>query len=234
MSSRNRQRALLAVAVAAVVAAILIATLSSTGHRGRSRSATAAGARAVIPGDLSVASAYLGLTARKLRADLRSGKTLAAIAGRGSGHSANGLLEALVAAKRRQLEAAVRAGTLSRSQQTARLAALRRRADAEVHRAHRAAVGGVRYLAVTTRYLGITAKQLRERRRSGESLAEIADATAGKSATGLIDALVSDRRGSLARDAAAGELDRSEEVKLLSRLRVRVTRQVDRKPHRRG
>lgn len=45
-------------------------------------------------------------------------------------------------------------------------------------------------LAAATAYLGISADELRTQVESGKTLAQIADATSGKSANGLIDALV--------------------------------------------
>ena len=45
-------------------------------------------------------------------------------------------------------------------------------------------------LSVAASYLGLSEESLFERLRSGKSLAEIANATSGKSADGLIDALV--------------------------------------------
>jgi len=43
-------------------------------------------------------------------------------------------------------------------------------------------------------YLGVTADALRTQLASGKTLAQIANATSGKSASGLIDALVADAR----------------------------------------
>jgi hypothetical protein len=59
---------------------------------------------------------------------------------------------------------------------------------------------------VTRSYLGITAKQLQQQRRSGKSLADVANATTGKSAAGLIDALVGARKADLAAAVAAKTL----------------------------
>jgi len=50
------------------------------------------------PVDLSTAASYLGLTASDLQSQLQSGKTLAQIANATSGKSADGLIQALVAA----------------------------------------------------------------------------------------------------------------------------------------
>ena len=118
---------------------------------------------------------------------------------------------------------------LTKAKERARLRSLGPRAEAEVHRA-RAAIGSIRCLAVTRSYLGITAKQLQQQRRSGKSLADVANARTGKSAAGLIDALVGARKADLAAAVAAKTLGGGEKSHLLSRLRDRASKQVDRRP----
>jgi nitroreductase len=67
-------------------------------------------------GALAAAASYLGVTPAALRADLRSGKTLAAIADATSGKSAAGLVAALVADAKAKLAAAASAGRLTQTQ----------------------------------------------------------------------------------------------------------------------
>jgi hypothetical protein len=50
---------------------------------------------------------------------------------------------------------------------------------------------GLRLLRASAAYLGITVDQLEAKLASGQTPAQIANATAGKSATGLLDDLVS-------------------------------------------
>ncbi|HEY4896519.1 MAG TPA: hypothetical protein VII01_10560 [Solirubrobacteraceae bacterium] len=222
-------------AIAAVIAAVTIAIVGSGGRGGSpGRAAAGPAAATVAPGDLAVAADYIGLSRPQLRADLRKGKTLAAIAQASNGKSVAGLLEALVDAKRKRLEADVRAGRLSKQQEQTRLAVLRRRAEASVRHAHRAGAGSVRYAIVTMQYLGISAPQLRDARRGGKSLAEIANATPGRSSTGLIDALVADRKRNLEQGLAAGEVSRRDVARVMKGLRARVSRQVERKPLHHG
>jgi hypothetical protein len=66
-------------------------------------------------GGLTAATAYLGISDSELRSQLASGKTLAQIASSTSGKSAAGLIDALVAAQRKQLDQAVASGRISRS-----------------------------------------------------------------------------------------------------------------------
>lgn len=233
MRASIRQRLLIGVAVLAAAAALIIAVIGS-GGKSPHVATTAAAVRSVPPGDLQAAASYIGVSRSQLRSDLRGGKTLADVAQARGGHSTAGLLDALLAAKRRQLEAGVAAGKLSKQQQGARLKSLRRRAEAEIRRARRASTGSVRYLAVTTAYLGLPAKRLQADRRAGKSLAEVADSTGGRSAAGLIAALLGDRRASLEQDVSSGAIGRGEARRVESSLPERVRRQVERKPHTRG
>lgn len=61
---------------------------------------------------LDSAASYLGLTTSKLRSQLESGKSLAAIA-KAQGKSVDGLVQTLVAATRKRLDSAVSAGQLT-------------------------------------------------------------------------------------------------------------------------
>jgi hypothetical protein len=85
------------------------------------------------------AAAYLGLSAAQLQSELQSGKTLAQVAKETSGKSEAGLIEALVAARKERLAAAVTAGLLSQSQASAREATLTKRITALVNRRFSAA-----------------------------------------------------------------------------------------------
>jgi hypothetical protein len=75
---------------------------------------------------LDVVTTYLGLTDDELRTELRSGKTLAQIA-TAHGKTAEGLVQALLDAKKKKLDAAVSAGRLTRSEEDSLLAGLKQR-----------------------------------------------------------------------------------------------------------
>jgi len=81
-----------------------------------------------------VAANYLGVTPAQLRSDLRSGKTLAQIAGATAGKSEAGLIQALVTARKERLAAAVAAGKLTQARENARLPKLTKRVTALVNR----------------------------------------------------------------------------------------------------
>lgn len=66
--------------------------------------------------DLAAAATYLGLSQADLLTSLQSGKTLAQVAAATSGKSVAGLIDALVAAEKTELAAAVTAGTITQAQ----------------------------------------------------------------------------------------------------------------------
>lgn len=67
-------------------------------------------------GGLSAAANYLGLTSSELFAKLRSGQTLAQIAQSTSGKSVSGLIDAMTAAQKKAVDAAVKDGRLTQAQ----------------------------------------------------------------------------------------------------------------------
>ena len=86
-----------------------------------------------------------------------------------------------------------------------------------------AARGGEVELAA--RYLGVPVATLRQDLRSGHTLAELADATPGRSAAGLVDALVSARTARIKSQA----LPAGQEKAAIGRLRKRVLGAVKRR-----
>ncbi len=92
------------------------------------------------------------------------------------------------------------------------------------------ASAGASELAIAASYLGLPRAQLRKELRSGQSLAQIASTTRGKSTVGLIAALVRARAGQLDGASAAGAkpTSRTPSKSQLASLRRRVKRQVNR------
>jgi hypothetical protein len=154
------------------------------------------------PGDdLDAAASYLGTTAAALETQLQAGKTLAAIAGTTSGKSVAGLVSALVAAEKTELAAGVTAGKLTQAQADTISSTLQQRFTDFVNGVRPAGgpAGGGHFghgpgpgLDAAATYLGISQTSLFTQLRSGKTLAQVADATTGKSAAGLIAALVAD------------------------------------------
>lgn len=76
--------------------------------------------------DLDAAASYLGLTEAQLRERLESGKTLAQVA-KDEGKSVDGLVDALVAEAKKDLDAAVGAGRLTKEREQEILNGLKQR-----------------------------------------------------------------------------------------------------------
>jgi hypothetical protein len=185
------------------------------------------------PRDLAAAADYLGLSTVQLAGDLQAGRSLAEVAAATPGRSAAGLSAALVAEKRGRLE---------------RLSAtLSRRVNAEVNRNAGTPAGGKarqsrapaatvpapeRLQPAAAAYLGISPLRLARELGSGLTLGQIADATAGKSAVGLVAALVLARRERLALAVAAGRLSGEQASVLGARLVSRMTVAVNRRAAR--
>jgi hypothetical protein len=210
-----KRRLALAVALLAVLAGGTAVALGATGsgNRGGHRHHAHAGAH---HGLLAAASGYLGVPAGQLRSELASGKTLAQIADSTPGKSEAGLVSALVATGKQRLQSA--SGKL-----TTRIQALVQGKPGEFqhHRLGAAHHHGSLRTAATA-YLGIDRKTLAADLRTGKTLAEVADATPGKSAMGLSQALLEAATKRLDARAGSGHLSKTAEATRLARLKTRI------------
>jgi hypothetical protein len=188
--------------------------------------------------DLADAASYLGITQTTLETALQSGKTLAQVADATSGKSAAGLIEALVAAEKSELAAAVKAGELTQAQADQLAVNLKAHETAEVNgtfRGHGPGGPGGRHgghghgdgLAAAATYLGVTQSALMTQLQSGKTLAQIAEATSGKSTAGLVVALVAAEKSELAAAVKAGELTQAQADQIATGLQARVTALVN-------
>ncbi len=83
-------------------------------------------------------------------------------------------------------------------------------------------------LLTAARYLGLSVGQLRDDLRAGETLAELANATPGKSARGVEDALVSVKSARIRAEVARGTLSTRREGARLRALRRRASSETRR------
>jgi hypothetical protein len=203
-----KRRLALAVAVAALGAGGAVAAVAATAPSAHHR----AGATRAMPADLPVAASYLGVSPAQLQTELRSGRTLAQIAAATPGKSEAGLIAALVSARQAKLAAIA--------------AKLPEHVKAEVNR-----VPGEGAAAVVRAYLGLTQAQLHSELRAGRTLAQIADDTSGRSAAGLVAALLAARHQRLEAMVAAGKLTQAQLDARAATLQARITRLVNRVPH---
>jgi hypothetical protein len=227
MSMLTKRTALFAVAAAAVVAVVVVALAGGSGgsHRG-SRERTAP--TAASGGELAAAASYLGLSRPQLRRELRAGHSLASVVGATAGKSRSGLIEAIVAARRASLDKLRAAGVISPADERARLAKARARALGEVSGTPRPAVLTPRDATAAAAYLGVSRARLTSELGSGKTLAQLAAATPERSASGLIDALVTERHELLNTEVTAGLLSPARRAAFLLTVRGRMTALVNR------
>lgn len=84
--------------------------------------------------------------------------------------------------------------------------------------------------AVAAAYLGLTTKQLRQKLRSGMTLAQIAESIPGRSSSGLLDTLVEARTARVDRITGAHRLSAAARRARLERLRRRLQGRLERIP----
>ena len=78
-------------------------------------------------------------------------------------------------------------------------------------------------LSAAATYLGLGENDLFEQLRSGKTLAQIANGTSGKSAAGLIDAMVAAEQSQIAAAVKAGTLTQAMADRITADLKARVT-----------
>ncbi len=177
---------------------------------------------------LSAAAAYLGLTESELQTKLQSGKTLAQVANATDGKSADGLIDALVAAAKTDIAADVSSGRITQAQADQILSGLKQEITNRVNstgppsgpHGRGGPHGG---LDAAATYLGLSESNLMTQVQSGKTLGEIADATAGKSKAGLIAALVADEKSHLAQAVKDGRLTQAQADAMSANIETRVT-----------
>ena len=172
---------------------------------------------AVLGGGAAVAATQLSPT--------EESDAIVADAAKQLGVSADELDAALKQALENRVDAAVEAGTLTEAQ----AAELKERIDAgEVplvgvgHGAgHRGGHHGFVDFAAAATYLGVTEAGLRSSLEDGDTLAEVATAN-GKTAAGLVDALVAAAKADLDEKVEAGRLTAAQRTSILADLESRM------------
>jgi hypothetical protein len=161
----------------------------------------------------SAAAAYIGISVDQLKTELGTDKSLADVAV-AHGKTRDGLIQALVSAAQANITTLV---------------------DEKGIGAHRGPAGapgmGLRLegnpLAAAATYLGISEADLRTKLESGQTLAQIAGATAGKSRDGLIAALASDATAKIDAAQKAGTITADQATQMKANLTQMFTQLVD-------
>ena len=162
----------------------------------------------------SAAATYIGITVDQLRTELGTTKSLADVAV-AHGKTRDGLIQALMAAEQTNLATLVD-----------QKGAPHGRGPGGPGGPGERGVIGDSFAAAAT-YLGTTTADLRTKMQAGQTLAQIAAATAGKSRDGLVAALTADAKAKIAAAQAAGTITADQATQLGNGLADRIARLVD-------
>jgi hypothetical protein len=157
---------------------------------------------------MSAAATYIGITEDELRTELGTDKSLADVAV-AHGKTRDGLIQALVTASQASITTLV---------DQKGIGAQRGPGD-------RGVIGD--QLSVAATYLGTTTDDLRTKMQAGQTLAQIAAATSGKSRDGLVAALTTDAQAKIAAAQTAGTITAAQATELTNGLADKITRFVD-------
>ncbi len=230
MTGARKHRTLIAAAVAVVVLGAIVALATWNGGSHNSPASGRSGHRTL--GVMAIAANYLDVSTAQLRHELRSGHSLGEIADATHGKSSAGLIDALVQSRAAAISTKTTGGRVSASEATTRLAELRIAAAARVNRVPVTILAGGNLLAAS-HYLSLPPAEIRTRERAGQSLAQIANATSGRSAAGLTAALIQARTIAIKALVKAGHLSDTQAKARIATLPERVASTVARKPPRR-
>ncbi len=190
----------------------------------------------VLAGLFGQSATYLGVQPAELKAKL-PGTSLGAIANATPGKSRDGLVTHLVNAANQAIAKALADGKITQAQADRATAAVPEHVAKFVDHTWpapkprmpnvRAFIGDV--MDESRDYLGISQKDLMTQLRSGKSLGEIADATPGKSKSGLVSALVSDANAKIDKAQQSGKLTADQAAQLKTKVQEEIGKLVDRK-----
>ena len=182
---------------------------------------------------------YLGVDLKTLRDEL-PGKSLAGIANATAGKSRDGLVAALTADVDGAIDQALANGTITQEQADKAKAAAPDHIARFVDHTWPARTPKVRLPALKTfvgdataaarDYLGLTRQDLATQLRSGKSLADIANATPGKSRDGLVAAITASTGANIDKAQAAGTLTAEQARALKEKAAAAIAALVDRTP----
>jgi hypothetical protein len=179
----------------------------------------------------TAAATYIGITEAQLRTELGTDKSLADVAV-AHGKTRDGLIAALTAAQQQDIATLVdQKGIGARPNPANGFGP-----GPGFGRGPGDRVTGDSLAAAAT-YLGTTEADLQTKIRAGQTLAQIANATAGKSRDGLVNALVADATTTIDAAQKAGTITADQATQLKTNLSTRLAQLVDRTgpiPGRRG
>src|SRR5205823_13534614 len=171
---------------------------------------------------LTPAADYLGVSVTTLQSDLKGGKTLAQEA-TAKGKTTSGLVDAIGAAEKKVLDAENGAGWITDAQETNLLANIKEAVTDLVSNGPGVPAGArVGLLQTAADYLGLSVSDLQTDLKAGKSLADETKAK-GKTADGLVQALLAPLKTDLDKRVTAGDLTAAQESAILSRETTHLT-----------
>ncbi len=195
---------------------------------GPGRGGPGGGGASILGSDvLTPSAAFLGISVTALEADLKAGKTLAqeAVA---KGKTADALVTAIVASEKTVLDAEDAAGWITDSQETSLLSTLTDQITDLVNNGPPVvpAAKATGPLQTAATYLGVSVSDLQADLQAGKTLASVATAQ-GKTADGLIAALVASAKTSLDAQVTAGTITQAQEGTILAKVTTQLTNFVN-------
>ena len=163
---------------------------------------------------VATAATYIGITEAALRTELASGKSLADVAV-ANGKTRDGVIAALTAAATAEITTLVDTKNPGFGGPGGGPGGL-----GGIH------FGGDDITAAAT-YLGVTDADLHTKLQAGQTLAQIAAATSGKSRDGLIQALVAHETTEIDAAQTAGKITADQATQAKANLTTRITAMVD-------
>jgi hypothetical protein len=176
----------------------------------------------------TAAATYIGITEAQLRTELGTDKSLADVAV-AHGKTRDGLIAALTAAQQQDIATLVdRKGIGARPNPANGVGPGNGRGPGPggFGRGPGGRVIGTSLAAAAT-YLGTTQVDLETKLRAGQTLAQIANATAGKSRDGLVSALVADATAKIDAAQKAGTITADQATQQKANLATRIAQEVD-------
>ena len=164
---------------------------------------------------VATAATYIGITEAALRTELASGKSLADVAV-ANGKTRDGVIAALTAAATAEITTLVDTKNPGPGGPGGGLGG---------------GPGGMHFdgddITAAATYLGVTEADLRTKVQAGQTLAQIAAATNGKSRDGLIQALVAHETTEIDAAQTAGKITADQATQAKANLTTRITALVD-------
>jgi len=180
----------------------------------------------------TAAATYIGITEAQLRTELGTDKSLADVA-IAHGKTRDGLIAALVAAQQQNITTLVDQKGIGARPNPAN--------GYGPGPGYGRGPGGRNVIgdseAAAATYLGTTTADLETKMRAGQTLAQIANATAGKSRDGLLNALVADATAKIDAAQKAGTITADQATQQKTNLSTRLAQLIDNSgpfPGRRG